>query len=81
MLQLYRTMAANPSYTLVVFGGRWNDTALATDFVAISKKFKADGLEPTCLSGTDLFTTTSVHGPLYFGRDDLRGRTEVYNGK
>lgn len=73
------TMAVNPSYTLIVFGGNWSDLALATDFVAISKKFMADGLDHTCLSGTDLYITTLTYGPLLFGRDDLRKRTEVYN--
>lgn len=38
----------------------------------------ADGLDPTCLSGTDLYTATSTYG-LLFGRDDLRKRTEVSN--
>lgn len=64
---------------LLCLGGAWYDLALATDFVAISKKFIKDGLDPTCLSGVDLYITTNALGPFIFGRDDMRGRTEVYN--
>ena len=67
------------AYTLVVFGGHIYDIALATDFVVISKKFISDGLNPTCLSGTDLADITNMSGPLLFGRDDMRTRTQVYD--
>lgn len=67
------------SYTLVVFGGCIYDVALATDFVMISKKFNADGLNPTRLSGTDLADITNMSGPLVFGRDDMKVRIQVYD--
>jgi hypothetical protein len=31
------------------------------------------------MSGTDLSVITATYGSLFFGRDDLRERTEVYN--
>ncbi|KAJ5607869.1 hypothetical protein N7537_004488 [Penicillium hordei] len=67
------------TFALVAFGGRVLDPALATDFVMIAKKFIADGLHPTCLSGTNLFDITSTSGPFIFGRDDLRERIQVYD--
>lgn len=42
------------SHALVVFGGSMYDHALTTGFVAISKKLIADGLQPTCISGTHI---------------------------
>lgn len=38
----------------MVFGGSIFDSALATDFVAISKTLTAHGLNPTYLAGTHL---------------------------
>lgn len=67
------------SHTLIVFGGWKHDFALATDFVAIAKKFMADGLQPTCLIGTDLRDVMGVvNFPLVFGREDLGGHRVVY---
>jgi hypothetical protein len=63
-------------HALVVFGGEYYDLALATDFCAISKKFINDGLHPTCLSGTDLFTVNAFK-TLEFGRDDLGRTTDI----
>ncbi|KAJ5759793.1 hypothetical protein N7520_006949 [Penicillium odoratum] len=69
------------TFSLVVFGGGVLDVALATDFVMISKKFIADGLNPTCLSGTNIHDITSMVGPLLFGRDDLRQRVPIYESQ
>lgn len=66
-------------FSLVVFSGGNTDLALATDFVVISKKFKTDGLDPTCLSGRHLQNITNIFGPFIFGREDLRQRTQVYD--
>lgn len=57
------------------------DTALATDFVMIAKKFMADGLHPTCLSGTHLHDITNMSGPFLFGREDLRERVPIYDSQ
>ncbi|CAG8903701.1 unnamed protein product [Penicillium egyptiacum] len=67
------------SFTLVVFGGSIVDPYLATDFVMVSKKFMADGLDPTCLSGTHLRLITDMSGPFLFGRDDLRSLSQIYD--
>ncbi|ODM22966.1 hypothetical protein SI65_00555 [Aspergillus cristatus] len=67
------------SYALIVFGGSIYDVALATDFVKLYKKFTADGLNPTCLSGTNLADITYMSGPLKFGRDDIRTPIRVYD--
>ncbi|KGO47995.1 hypothetical protein PEX1_062180 [Penicillium expansum] len=67
------------TFALVVFGGGVCDPALATDFVMIAKKFIADGLHPTCLSGTNLHDITIMSGPFLFGREDLRDRVQVYD--
>jgi hypothetical protein len=69
------------TFALVVFGGRVWDTALATDFVMIAKKFMADGLNPTCLSGTHLYDITNMSGPFLFGREDLRERIPIYDSQ
>lgn len=69
------------TFTLVVFGGRVYDTALATDFVMIAKKFMADGLDPTSISGTHLSDIVNMSGPLIFGRDDLRERVPIYDSQ
>jgi hypothetical protein len=69
------------TFALVVFGGRVSDTALATDFVMIAKKFMADGLSPTCLSGTHLHDITNMTGPFLFGREDLRERVSIYDSQ
>lgn len=76
-------MAEPPFHTfaLVVFGGRVGDLALATDFVMIAKKFMADGLYPTCLSGTNLHDVTNMFGPFLFGREDLRERVPIYDSQ
>lgn len=68
-------------FTLVVFGGRVYDIALATDFVIIGKKFITDGLNPTCLSGTNLQDITNMFGPFLFGREDLRARVPIYDSQ
>ncbi|KAJ9230278.1 hypothetical protein DTO169E5_8513 [Paecilomyces variotii] len=68
-------------FTLVVFGGRVYDIALATDFVIIGKKFITDGLNPTCLSGTNLYDITNICGPFLFGREDLRARVPIYDSQ
>ncbi|KAJ9216051.1 hypothetical protein DTO166G4_2295 [Paecilomyces variotii] len=70
-----------PPFTLVVFGGRVYDMALATDFAIIGKKFIADGLNPTCLSGTNLQDITNMFGPFLFGREDLRARVPIYDSQ
>lgn len=67
------------AYTLVVFGGHIFDIAFPTDFVAISKKFISDVSKPTCLSGTNLADIMNMLGPLMFGSDDMRARTQVYD--
>ncbi|KKK22844.1 hypothetical protein P175DRAFT_0501544 [Aspergillus ochraceoroseus IBT 24754] len=69
------------TFALVVFGGRVFDTALATDFVMIAKKFMADGVHPTCLSGTHLLDITNLSGPFLFGREDLRERVPIYDSQ
>lgn len=69
------------TFALVVFGGSVFDAALATDFVMISKKFMADGLDPTCLSGTHLQDITNINGPFLFGREDLRQRVPIYDNE
>lgn len=69
------------TFALVVFGGRVFDAALATDFVMIAKKFMADGLHPTCLSGTHLHDITNRSGPFLFGREDLRERVPIYDSQ
>jgi hypothetical protein len=33
----------------------------------------------TCMSGPVWYRLTSTYGPRFFGRDDLRERTEIYN--
>lgn len=66
------------SHALIVFGGGIADMALATDFVMLAKKFKADGLDPTCLSAINILDTIEMSGPLLFGRDDLGRRIEIY---
>ena len=75
-------MAESPShtFTLVVFGGSVYDAALATNFVIIAKKLMADGLHPLCLSGIRLRDITNMSGPFLFGREDLRGEVQVYDG-
>lgn len=55
--------------------------ALATDFAIIGKKFIADGLNPTCLSGTNLQDITNMFGPFLFGREDLRARVPIYDSQ
>lgn len=73
------TTASGQSHTLIVFGGSQLDVALATDFVAISKKFIADGMRPTCMAGTHLRDVMAVIGfPLIFWREDF-GRKKVYD--
>ncbi|KAJ5229421.1 hypothetical protein N7489_010129 [Penicillium chrysogenum] len=67
------------SFTLVVFCGGILDASLATDFVMVPKKFMADGLDPTCLSGTHLRLITDTTGPFLFGRDDLGPRSQIYD--
>ncbi|KAF5858872.1 hypothetical protein ETB97_003621 [Aspergillus alliaceus] len=69
------------TFALVVFGGRVLDTALATDFVMVAKKFMTDGLNPTCLSGTHLYDITNMSGPFLFGREDLRERVPIYDSQ
>ncbi|OJJ42434.1 hypothetical protein ASPZODRAFT_76708 [Penicilliopsis zonata CBS 506.65] len=69
------------TFALVVFGGRIGDTALATDFVMISKKFMEDGLQPTCLSARHLETITDMSGPFLFGREDLGRRVQIYDSQ
>lgn len=69
------------TFALVVFGGRVLDTALATDFVMIAKNFMADGLHPTCLSGTHFHDITNMSGPFLFGREDLRERVPIYDSQ
>jgi hypothetical protein len=65
--------------TLLVFGGRAMDLALATDFCAMSRKFGRDGLNPRSLSGIDLVSTVQEFKTLKFGRDDLnRAREDVF---
>ncbi|KAB8262541.1 hypothetical protein BDV32DRAFT_147463 [Aspergillus pseudonomiae] len=54
---------------------------MATDFVMIAKKFMADGLYPTCLSGTHLYDITNIYGPFLFGREDLRERVPIYDSQ
>lgn len=71
--------AQGPAHTLIVYGGRRTDIAIATDFVAISKKFLNDGLGPLCLTGTDLRDVMDICPSLVFGRADLGNRTTVYN--
>jgi hypothetical protein len=57
------------------------DTALATDSVMIAKKFMADGLHPTCLSGIHLHNITNMSGPFLFGRENLRERVPIYDSQ
>lgn len=72
-------MVSGISQTLVVFGGHRTDIPLATDFVTIAKKLIANGLDPTCISGTDLRDVMElVNFPLVFGREDI-GCTQVYD--
>ena len=54
-----------------MFGAKFNDLALATDFCAILKTFINDGLHPTCFSGIDLFTTIKMFKTLKSGHEDL----------
>lgn len=58
-------------HTLVIFGGRFVDVPLATDFIKISKQFISDGLNPISISGTDQFTITNLYRTLRFGGVDL----------
>ncbi|KAJ5983223.1 hypothetical protein N7481_005322 [Penicillium waksmanii] len=67
------------TFTLVMFGGHVLGLALATDFVMISKRFIADGLNPACISSTNLQDITNVYGPFLFGREDLRDRIQIYD--
>lgn len=67
------------TFALVMFGGHVLYLALATDFVMISKKFVADGLNPACISSTNLQDITNVYGPFLFGREDLRDRIQIYD--
>ena len=67
------------SHTLIVFGGSHTDIAIATDFVAISKKFIKDGLNPLCLTGTDLCDVLDICPSLAFGCADTGDRVRIYN--
>lgn len=66
-------------HTLIVFGGGIFDPALATNFVMLVKKFKADGHNPTCLSSINICSMVEMAGPLLFGRVDLGRHIEIYN--
>lgn len=67
------------AHTLIVYGGSHTDVAIATDFVAISKKFLNDGLNPLCITGTDIRDVLDICPSLVFGRADLGNRTTIYN--
>jgi hypothetical protein len=47
----------------------------------VVKGFMADGLDPTCLSGTHLRLITDMSGPFLFGRDDLRSRARDHESR
>ena len=68
-----------PAHTLIVYGGNHTDVPIATDFVAISKKFLNDGLNPLCLTGIDLRDVLDICPSLVFGRADLGNRTTIYS--
>lgn len=67
------------SHILIIFGGSHTDIAITTDFVAISKKFINDGLNPLCLTGTDLCDVLGLCPSLTYGCADTGHQASIYS--